>query len=186
VTGERPSRPDPYVELADDAVHEAAVRTRVEERALRATAVELATWVGTLRDLAEARRALTVQLAGGRTHRGRLVAVGLDHLVLEAEGRATVLLRLAAVRVVRPEPERPAPAATGDRDAAQDRTLVEALDRLVETGRRIVLLLEGTREPLAGRLAGIGEDILTLQLDGAAGSTAYAPIGAVTEVLLDR
>lgn len=186
MTGDRPVRPDPYVELADDAAHEAAVRARAEERALRETAAELATWVGTLRDLAEARRTVTVHLAAGRTHRGRIVAVGVDHIGLETERGALALLRLTAIRLVRTEPERPAPPATGDRARAQDRTLLEALDRLVDRGARVALVLDGDREPLVGRLLALGEDVLTLRLDGAGGNAVYAPIGAVAEVLLDR
>jgi hypothetical protein len=186
MTPDRPPRPDPFVELADEAVHEAALRARAEERTRHLTATELATWIGTLRDLAEARRTITVHTAGGRAHRGRIVAVGVDHVALEAAHRVTVLLRRTTIRVVRPDPEQPAPAATGDRDQAQDRTLVEALERLVDRGGRVVLMLEGAAQPLTGRLVAVGEDVLTLRVDGAGGSTAYAPIDAVVEVLVDR
>jgi hypothetical protein len=186
VTGRPPPPRDPYVDLADEASHEAAVRARTEERDRRERATELATWVGALRDLAERRAVVSLRARSGRVHRGALVGVGLDHVVLERPVGALVLLALEAVRTVRPEPGEPAPPAMGDRESPQDRTLAEALQRLVEGRHPVVLVVEDVAEPLHGLVIGFGEDVVTLRLTGADRGTVYLPLAAVDEVVLDR
>jgi hypothetical protein len=186
VSGWTPPARDPYVDLADDASHDAAVRARAEERDRRDRASELATWVGTLRDLAERRAVVSVRARSGRLHRGGLVGVGLDHVVLELPVGSLLLLALEAVRTVRPEPGEPAPPAMGDRDSAQDRTLAEALARLVEERRAVALMIRDVAEPLHGRIVGFGEDVVTLRLIGADRGTVYLPLAAVDEVVLAR
>jgi hypothetical protein len=186
VTAPTPPARDPYVELADEASHEAAVRARVEERDRRARATEVATWIGTLRDLAERRAVVGVRARSGRVHRGALVGVGLDHVVLERPGGTLTLLALQAVRTVRPEPGAPAPPAMGDRESPQDRTLAEALHRLVEGRAPVVLVVADVAEPLHGQVTGFGEDVVTVRLTGADRGTVYLPLATVDEVVLDR
>jgi hypothetical protein len=186
VSGPRPPARDPYVDLADEASHEAAVRARAEERDRRERATELATWVGTLRDLAERRAVVSLRSRSGRVHRGALVGMGLDHVVLERPGGSLVLLALDAVRTVRPEPGEAAPPAMGDRESPQDRTLAEVLHRLVEGRRPVVLVVEEVAEPLHGQVIGFGEDVVTLRLTGAERGTVYLPLATVDEVVLDR
>lgn len=179
----RPEEPDPLRELVDDAVHAAAVRARVEERERRARATEVATWIGTLRDLAE--RAVPVAVSGrsGRVHRGALTAIGRDHLALRTAADAVVLLALSAVRLLRPEPDVPAPPATGDRVAAQDRTLLEALGRVAEDRGEVAIHLADLDEGVQGHVLGFGEDVLTLRLAGRGRGTVYIPATAIEEVL---
>jgi hypothetical protein len=181
-----PPARDPYLDLADDAAHAAAVRARSEQRRREERAAEVATWVGTLRDLAERRAAVVVRGRAGRVHRGALVAVGLDHVALRLAAGSLVLLALDAVRAVRPEPGQPAPPAMGDRDAAQDRTLPEVLHRLVEERRTVVVVLRDVPDPLRGEVVGFGEDVVTLTLRDASPATVYLPLAAVDEVVLER
>jgi hypothetical protein len=183
VTGWTPPPRDPYVDLADAAAHETAVRGRVEQRERRERAAEVATWVGTLRDLAERQIVVNVRARSGRVHRGVLVAVGLDHVALRLSG-ALVLVALDAVRTLRPEPGALAPPAMGDRASAQDRTLAETFERLVEDRRAVVIVVADVDEPLHGDVVGLGEDVVTLRSSGADRATVYLPLGAIDEVVV--
>jgi hypothetical protein len=186
VSGWIPPTRDPYVELADEATHEAAIRARAEQREREERAAEVATWIGTLRDLAERQVAVSLRARSGRVHRGVLVGVGTDHVALRLHAGSLVLVSLTATRTVRPEPGEPAPAAMGDRDRAQDRTLVEALARLVEERRHVVLAVRDVEDPLQGEVLGLGEDVLTLRLRGGDRGTVYLPLAALDEVAVER
>jgi hypothetical protein len=175
---------DPFVELSDEAVQQRAVRARTEARSRRDVAAAVATWTGTLRDLAESGRAVTVLAGSGRTHRGTIAAVGVDHVAIALEPDGTALLRLDALRAVRPEAGADTPPAMGDRPWAQDQHLWSWLERLSERDVRVGLVLDGTAEPVYGRLQAVGEDVLTLRLDGRDRGLVYVPDAAVSEVLL--
>ena len=177
---------DPFLALGDDARQAAEVAARSEQRSRAERASEVATWRGTLWDLAERRLPVSLRLAGGRTRRGCLVAVGADHLGIRTAAGQLVLVLLGAVRTLRPEPGLPAPIATGDRDRCLGRRLVEVLAELVEERAPVVLGCEGWDEPLVGELVALGEDVLTLRMEGVERGTIYLPLDAVTEVVVPR
>lgn len=180
-----PPRRDPYLDLADQSAHQAAVRARTAERELRTRAAELAGWDGTLRDLAEARAPVTVQCRSGRTHRGVLVAVADDHVAMRLPAGQLVALAAGGVTSVRPEPGSTSAPATGDRDRAQDRTLIELLDRAVGERRRVAVSLDGSPDLIQGTLLAVGEDVVTLRLDGRDHDVVYVRAGALLEVVID-
>jgi hypothetical protein len=186
VTGWVPPARDPFVELADEAAHEAAVRARAELRGREERAAEVATWVGTLRDLAERRLTVSLRARSGRVHRGALVAIGKDHVALRLLAGSMALISLDATRTVRPEPGRPAPPAMGDRENAQDRTLIEAFARAVEDREPVVVVVRDVEDPLQGEVIGLGEDVVTLRLEGTDRGTVYLPLTVVDEVMLER
>jgi hypothetical protein len=173
--------------LRDDLAVEGAAVRRQTARDLRDRAAELATWTGTLRDLAERGDAVVLHLEGGATRRGWLRAIGLDHLAITTEVGGTALVALASVRAVRPEPGVIASAATGDRAGSQDRTLLEAIQAFVLVGDPLVVGVRDVAVPLQGRLLGLGEDVLTLRVatdPGGVAGTVYVPEGAIREVVL--
>ena len=182
----RPPDQDAFVELGDDARlgEEVAARTERSQRLTRAS--ELASWAGTLEDLAERRVEVVVVLEGGRAYRGALVAVGLDHVALRTPGGQLALLRTSTLRAVRPEPSTPAPVATGDRERSHGRRLADVLDRLAEGRERVVLGLRGVDDRLAGQLLGMGADVVTLRVEAGTAGVVYLPLDAVGEVVLDR
>jgi len=179
----QPPERDPLVDLADTAAQQATVRARQEERSRRERAAELATWIGTLRDLAERRPTVAVTSGSGRVHRGSLIAVGVDHIAIRQVTGPVVLLALAAIRMLRPEPGGPGVAASGDREHAQDRTLIEALSRVADEQSQVTVQLTDVADGLQGRVLGFGEDVLTLRLAGRDRGVVYVPISAVEEVL---
>lgn len=176
---------DAYLEFGDAARLDEMIAARGERRSRLSRASEVATWTGTLHDLAERRQMAVVGLAGGRRHRGALVAVGRDHLAVRCQGRQLVLLDTTAIRSIRPEPGGTLPVATGDRHRSDGRTIVEVLGRLAEERARVVLGLHEVDDLLAGVLVGLGEDVLTIELEGGDGGVVLVPRSAIREVLLE-
>jgi len=180
----RPPEPDPFVELTDRAALRDAVAARGRERDRRGRAVEVATWQGTMRDLAEREEHVVVRTAGDLVHRGVLLAVGIDHVALRLANATTVLLAADTLRSVRPEPGSVAPVAMGDRERSQDRTLVEALARVLEDEPELVLGLRETVDPVSGTIVGLGEDIVTVRMSGRGRPIVYLPVAAIREIVV--
>lgn len=179
--------PDPLLRLRDDAALETAVADRLRLRDGRDRALETASWVGTLRDLAEQEVAVVVT-TGAQVHRAVLAAVGVDHVVLRLPDGTLALVALDQVRAVRPEPGVPAPPAMGDRGSSQDRTLAEVLEQLVGDRVELAVGLRDVAQPVRGRVLGVGEDVLSLAVTGSVadghGATVYVPLAGIREVLL--
>jgi hypothetical protein len=180
----RPPEPDPLVELTDRAALRDAVAARGRERERHERAVEVATWQGTLRDLAERGEHVVLRTAGDLLHRGVLLAVGIDHVAVRADDGTIVLLAADTLRSVRPEPGRLAPVAMGDRERSQDRTLIETLARVMEDEPELVLGLRETADPVAGTIIGLGEDVITVRMSGGDRPTAYVPVTAIREIVI--
>jgi hypothetical protein len=180
----RPPATDPFVRLTDEGQLADAIAARNEERELRQQASELATFAGTMRDLAEARRHVTVRCATGRSYRGQLLAVAVDHLVVRAGDRATVHVATDQVSAVTVDPAVTTGWAAGDRDAAQDRTLDEVLARAVEARPTVVLVTRGDGEVHRGRLLAVGEDVVSVRGDGV-GQVRYLPVTALSELVIE-
>lgn len=176
---------DPYVELTDAAAHAAAVRARAERRERHDRATEVATWLGTLRDLTERAATVVLSTRDARTLRGWLMGLSSDQLVLGLPGGGRIHLRLAALRMVRPEPGSVAPPASGDRLAPVDATIEDVIDGLAEEGGSVVLHVRDLADPLRGEVRAIGEDVVTLRLTGPGRAVVYVPVGAVDAVALE-
>lgn len=180
----QPPTPDPIVGLTDDERQRAAIEARLAAREHRDRAAELATWVGTLRDLAERRSPVVVRVAGDRVHRGALVAVGLDHVAVRLGSGTVVLVAQPTIRAVRPEAGRGPERALGDRERSQDRTLVEVLERIGEDGRDVALVLRDVADPLPGRVVSIGEDVVSIRVAGEQPDAILVPVEAIAEVVV--
>ena len=164
--------------LLDEAAVDAAVRARRLAREGRDRARELATWVGTLRDLAE--RAAVVQIAtvADVVVVGRLVGVATDHLVVRVAGGGLSVVARAATTAVRESEPGPATAGAGDRPAPTDQALLEVLDRWREDAAPVALVTRsGSTE--RGRLVTVGEDVLSV---ATATGTVHVPADAVVSV----
>jgi hypothetical protein len=168
---------------ADARVDEAA-RLRARERWLRRQAQEEGTLVGVLADIAERGAPVAVHVRGGRRHRGEVRAVGVDFAALRS-ARADVIVALAAVTSVRTLPG--AAPTIGDRPVATSRRLVDVLGELAAERATVVLAMAGGNDRVAGALRSVGEDVVVVRVaeDGRAGVTAYVPIAAIDEVVVD-
>jgi hypothetical protein len=170
---------DDLSDLLDEAALDAAARARRAAREGRDRARELATWVGTLRDLVERAAVVQVRTVTATTPTGTLVGVAADHLVLRLRGGGLAVVARAAttgVQVV-DGPARAAPAA-GDRRAPTDRALLEVLDRWREDGAEVHLTARGGATE-RGRIETVGEDVLSLT---SSAGTVHLPADAIVSV----
>lgn len=166
---------------ADARVDEAA-RLRARERWLRHQAEEEGSLAGVLADVAERGAPVAVHVRGGRRHRGEVRAVGADFVALRLAD-ADVIVALAAVTSVR---TLPGEAATiGDRSIATSLRLVDVLAGLAAERAAVFLVMAGGDDALAGDLRSVGQDFVGVRVAGAPAATAYVPVGAIVEVVVD-
>ncbi|MEX0835534.1 MAG: DUF2642 domain-containing protein [Nitriliruptor sp.] len=180
----RPPTDDPFVRLTDEGRLADAIRERSEERDLRQQQSEFATFTGTMRDLAEAGRSVTVRSGSGRSYQGTLLAVAVDHLVLTAGTDRRIHIAVDQITSVQLDPTSTSVVAAGEREAAQDRTLGEVLADAVEERPVVVLVTRGDGEAHRGQLLAVGEDVVTLRAEGA--GARYLPSSALSEVVIER
>lgn len=175
---------DDLVRWAAEARVDEAGRARARQRWLRRQAEEEATFGGLLVDLAERDKPVVVRTASGRRHRGRVAAVGTDFVLLGGETRHWVLVPLEAITTVRPVGAGGG-AAAGHRAPALDLLLGEALDAMAGDLARVAVTAVGDPDPVAGDLEAVGDDVLTVRLDGGAAGRAYIRLGAIAEIAVD-
>src|SRR5690606_37560812 len=133
------------------------------------TAAEEGTLAGVLVDLAERGDAVLVVGAGGRRHRGHLVAVGSDFAALRTgEGREVLVAHRGMASVATADGAAP---AAGDRPLVLRVGLLEALAVLAEDRPRVLAVPvgagDGADAGVAGELVAVGRDVLTVRLEGA-------------------
>ena len=171
---------DPVDDLLEAAAVDDAIRRRRAERDVRDRSRELATWSGTLRDLAERAVPVTVTTSAASTHRGVVLVVAADHVVIRAGDGALAAVATAVVVAVRADPSS-VPGrgvADGRRSPASEARLVEVLDRWREdVAECVVLLTSGDRE--LGRLGAVGTDVVTVRTSA---GTVHVPLAAVAAV----
>ena len=167
---------DPLQQLLDEARRDQAVEARAHEHWLRRAAHEGATFTGALVDLAESGQSLSVRIASGHVHHGRIVAVGTDFCAVETGG-VTTYVNLAALGEVRLDSGAP-PA--GNRGPSVDMTLAEALSRLAGERPRVAAVTRGLDTPISGELCAVGTDVITVQLEG--GRLALVAVAALTQL----
>jgi hypothetical protein len=166
---------------ADARVDEAA-RRRARERWLRHQAEEEGSLAGVLADVAERGVPVAVHVRGGRQHRGEVRAVGADFVALRS-GATDVIIAITAVTSVR---TRPGEASTlGDRSITSSLRLVDVLAGLAAERAAVLLVMAGGDDAVAGVLGSVGRDVVGVRVADAPAVTAYVPIGAIVEVVLD-
>jgi hypothetical protein len=166
---------------ADARVDEAA-RRRARERWLRHQAEEEGSLAGVLADVAERGVPVAVHVRGGRQHWGEVRAVGADFVALRS-GATDVIIAIAAVTSMR---TRPGEASTlGDRSITSSLRLVDVLAGLAAEKAAVLLVMAGGDEAVAGVLGSVGRDVVGVRVADAPAVTAYVPIGAIVEMVLD-
>ena len=159
------SASDPTVDLRDEASVDHAVATRRSRRQLEQVESELATFVGTLRDLAERGVVVALHCDDDRRFQGVVIAVATDHVVMATPAGQRVHLLLEAIHAVRVEPDDAAGIPRSSRDAAQDLLLLERIARWLADPPDVALFITGRLEPVRGRLVAVGEDVVTIRGD---------------------
>ncbi len=161
---------------------DAAAAARTRERWLRQQADEEATVAGVLLDLAERRCPAVLHTSVGRRHRGIVVAVGADFCAVRTDHGSNALLAIEALTAARPD-ARAAPPQ-GDREVVVDLKLAEALAGFVGERPRLLVIAAGKGEAFRGELRAVGQDMVTLRLDGDPAATVFLPVRTIAEVIL--
>lgn len=165
---------------ADAAVDEAA-RRRTRERWLRLQAEEESTLAGTLVDLAERRRPVVLDV-GEQRLRGTVAGVGADFVAMRSDRGQQMLVRTAAIDVLRSEP--------GGVDVRGDRTVTvdvgfDALFGPLSADRPDVLVRTMAGVAVRGRLTRASIDVVRLRVDGDPPVPTWIPIAAIALLVLD-
>lgn len=164
-------------DLTDDTRALDAAADRRRQQSLRRQAAASGTWRGTLVDLAERGVLVACSTGPGRSLRGRIGTIGLDFVGLTAPNGQRVLVALAAVGSVRPEPG--TGTTIGDRRVTQDRTLAAALADLADEDRAVIVhTIAG--DAVSGTLRTVGVDVVSVRPAGAA--EVYVALATVTDV----
>jgi hypothetical protein len=153
---------------------------RLREEWLRRQAAEEATWAGLVAEV-------TVQLAGGRARRGRLLAFGLDFLLLAgpdiSRSSVPVMVALSAVTALRHEAGDAQPGPSEPRPGPEPATLAQLLGRLAPGRPRLRVALAGG-ETLTGDLDSVGEDMMAIRAAAPEPRVTYLRLAAVVDVSL--
>lgn len=138
------------------------------------------TFRGTLVDLAEARRPLTILTRSGAHHRGVISTVGLDVVVVgDTTNPRRLLLAIDAIEGLR------APHLGRGRTTADvaGPHLADVLDSVFDSGQRAAITTRGGNR-LMGVVDHVGQDQLTLRLDGDSDALIIA-ISGIDEVAVE-
>jgi hypothetical protein len=165
------------VALTDDVRADEAAAERRRRGALGRQAAEEGTLAGTLVDLAERGADLSLTTGPGRTVRGHVVALGHDHVVVEAADGSAVHVALHAISLVQVAPG--STATSGDRVVARRRSLSSVLADL-HAQQRPVLVQTATGDTVAGSLHAVGVDVVAIGTP--TGRVVYVAQAAITEV----
>lgn len=108
--------------------------------------------------------------------------MGADFVALRS-GATDVIIAITAVTSVR---TRPGEASTlGDRSITSSLRLVDVLAGLAAERAAVLLVMAGGDDAVAGVLGSVGRDVVGVRVADAPAVTAYVPIGAIVEVVLD-
>lgn len=159
---------------------EAAAAARARRGGLGDRLADSATWLGTLVDLAERDGLVVLATTAGRVHRGRIMTIGRDVVVVapagETDNARQVVIRISALVWVRPDQ---ALAATGAR-VGGGFDFAHLLGDLSADRPEVVVICRGAAEPLRGTLRAVGDDVVTITDD--ARRTVFCNLERVDEV----
>jgi hypothetical protein len=166
-----------------DARADAAADARARERWLRAQAAEAMSLRGLVADLAEVGGPVVVSTVTGRSVRGVVDGVGVDHFWLAAGPSQRVLLPFSAVTALRPEP---GTSLDGSREPSDldhgGGDLRSALAELAEDRPTVTARAVGPGEPLTGELRSVGLDVAVLAVGPRGRDVVYLRLSSLAEL----
>lgn len=175
---------DHLARWAGEVRAEEAAADRAQQRLLAQMAAEEASFAGVCLDLAERAAAVVIRTVAGRTHRGRVLTVGRDFLVVRDAGGPPVLLAMACVASVRLGPGEQAGAAPSGRTGALDSALAAVLAGVAPERPRVQVMAAGDPQAVTGELRTGGRDVAGVRLDGDRPGTVYLRVSSIAEVTL--
>jgi hypothetical protein len=157
-----------------------AAGARMRTRWLVRQSEEEGTIAGVLVDLAEQGDPIVLTTRSSRLHIGRVRAMGADFVALHGPTASTLLVRLAAVAMVRSRPG--SPVVTGDRTVRLERRFHDVLGDLAGERPSVVVGTDGGE--VTGQLRAVGRDVATVRVN--ASTTVYVPVDAASDVWVRR
>jgi hypothetical protein len=167
------------------AEDELALRTSLHWK--RQQAMGEATAAGLLLDLVERGTSVALLTSYGERYGGTLLAVGIDFLAVAQERQApTLLLRTDCLAAVDVDTHPRSAGVPSNRSIPPGaRSLGDVLADLADARARIRCKVRGETGRRAGSIAGVGDDLVTLHVDGPPPSTSFLTLAHLVEVLLD-
>ena len=154
-----------------------AIRGRSRERWLRQQEREATTLRDLCVSLAEVGAAVAITMDAGRSHRGRITAVGADFLVCANENRSTWLALVAVATVT-------AAATLADaRETSMPQLgarFVDALAALCGSGTTLAIAL-GSGVVVTGEALWLSEDVVAVRSLHGQGATTYLRLASLAE-----
>jgi len=154
-----------------------AARSRGRVDALKARAAEDATVVGVLADLLERDAQVLITTTTGRRHRGQVLVVGPDALVLRVGAHEWLVTRIAAVASVRMVGGDP---VHGEGSATTTSRFGRILAAAAHPGEWLRVAVGG--ETFGGTVVTVSAEVAVLRLDN--GDLTYVNLDCVEEVSL--
>jgi len=154
-----------------------AARSRSAVGAMKATATEDATVVGVLSDLREREAQVLLTTTAGRRHRGEVLIVGPDALVLRVGVREWLVTRIASVASVRLVGGDP---VNGEGSPSSTASFGRILGAAAEPGEWIRISVGG--EAFGGTVVAISAEVAVIRLDN--GDLTYVNLDTVEEASL--
>lgn len=167
------------VELTDRSRRQGAAEQRRRHHWLVQQAGEEGTFLGTLLDLGEAGRRVSLGLVSGRRLQGTVVAIGSDFVVL-LSARLRFVVPLAALAMVHDEPG--ARGSLGDRALPDDRCLADALVDLAPPGSTVQVQAGGDHH-VVGTVTSVGRDLVVVR--NSDGTHSYLAVPALISLALE-
>ncbi|MEM7285090.1 MAG: hypothetical protein AAF480_01970 [Actinomycetota bacterium] len=165
--------------FASEAQVGEAAASRARQHWLEQQAAEETTFAGVLADLAERGRPVLVHTTAGRRHRGVLRVQGSDFVSISTDVGGDVLVALGAVTSVRSQPRDG--AAHSGRAVNLALTFAGAVAALAEDRPRVAVATS-SEATVNGELRSVGQDVVTIRVDGDTRANVYVPLDAVTDV----
>jgi hypothetical protein len=156
---------------------EEAARSRSAVGALKAIAAAEATVVGVLSDLREREAQVLLTTTAGRRHRGEVLLVGPDALVLRVGMREWLVTRIASVASVRMVGGDP---VSGEGSPSSPASFGRILGAAAEPGEWIRVSVGG--EAFGGTVVAVSAEVAVMRLDN--GDLTYVNLDAVEEASL--
>ena len=175
---------DHLARWAGDARAEEAAADRSQQRLLQQISSEESTFAGVCLDLAERGVQVVARTVAGRTHRGRIVTVARDFVIVRAEGGPPVVLAAHALASVRMGPGEREGTSPSDRPPALDSALAAVLAGVAPERPRVQVLSAGDDQPVTGELRTGGRDVAGVRLDGDRSGTVYLRVNSIAELVL--
>jgi hypothetical protein len=154
-----------------------AARSRAAVGAMKAQAADDATVVGVLSDLRQREAQVVLTTTAGRRHRGEVLIVGPDALVLRVGAREWLVTRIAAVASVRMVGGDP---VNGEGSASTTSSFGRILSAAAQPGEWLRISVGG--EAFGGTVVGLSAEVALMRLDN--GDLTYVNLDAVEEASL--